>query len=143
MPINRKSLLVLLVGIVLGAAVTTAYMERKQAQSKEVFEHKNRCLQVAQRYEKEHTESADQLGMSVTMLQVGYSPERNSCVAELIEETSNPLFKFKTYLVIDLLSGEQAQIGMCDERKGECNGTFDSRMLSEQEAKFTEFRHAR
>jgi len=141
--INRNGLLLLLVGIVLGAAITTAYMERKQAQSKEVFEHKNRCLQVAQRYEKEHDEGTYQLGISVDMLQVEYSPERNSCVAELIEEASNPAFKTKTYWVVDLLSAEKSFIGMCDEGKGECSGTFDSEMSSKQDAQFAEFRRGR
>jgi len=136
--INRNSFLMLLVGLLTGATVTAVYMERKQGQSKDVFEHKTRCLQVAQRYEKEHTALPEILPI---VLQVEYSPERNSCVAEMIEERLKD--KTKTYLVVDLLSGEEAIVGMCDRQRGECNGAFESEMNSKQNTKFAEFRRKR
>jgi hypothetical protein len=136
--INRENILLLLIGLVVGAAATAGYMEKKQAQGREVFEHKNRCLQVAQRYEKEHT---DPPYASVTMPQVEYSPERNSCVAEVIQNSS--LTGLEIYLVVDLLSSEEAFIGMCDRHKDECNVTFAAEMSSKQEAQFTKFIHTR
>ena len=112
---RKITMMVLIGGIVLGAATTEGFNVYRQSQDSyrrshddQSFQQRVHCKAVADAYVKKGTDLRDnsETGTSVTLDKVDYSPARNSCVAEL--ETA--YYSLQTALeflsVRDLLSGE-------------------------------------
>lgn len=141
MPLSKRDLFVLTVGIVLGATIATLatvrYMRIEQRQSKDVFAHKGRCLQIAHDYERENTNIPY---AAVSVLQVEYSSDRNSCIAKLLRNGITDASM--RYSVVDLLSGSEIVSGVCNSQKNECNATFFEEMSKKQDSQFRDLMNA-
>ena len=101
--------LMLIAGIVLGAAATEGFNvyrqshdSYRQSHDSQIFQERLRCNAVADAYVKEKSTNPE--SFLLILDKVDYSPARNSCVAELERVyISAPL---ETENVQDLLSGE-------------------------------------
>ncbi len=106
------TIMVLIAGIVLGAAATEGFNVYRQSHASQIFQERARCKAAADAYVKENSTDSTDLegrhqGFFVMLDQADYSPARNSCVAEL--ETfayAAPRSGFDILSVQDLLSGE-------------------------------------
>ena len=110
--------LMLIAGIVLGAAATEGFNvyrqshdSYRQSHDSQIFQERLRCKAAADAYVKENStdfkeDPTAQSGVAVTLDKVDYSPARNSCVAELETVHFAPRVAIEFEKVQDLLSGE-------------------------------------
>jgi len=116
-------------GLIIGGAVTFAYLSLQQREGKAAFEQKIRCDQIAKQYERDNS---DQAG-SAEVDEVVFSRARNSCVGKVIVSGN-----FQEYAVVDLLSREHGWSEMCNFQSGEYAKRGDE-LLKERDAHFKEF----
>jgi len=120
--IKRRDLVVLCLGLAIGAGVASLYWRGSERQGQLAFNHNLKCQQIARQFESENSTIA-------TIVKSAYSPSRNSCIAEVIwivpPESDNV-----RYTVEDLLSHEAFFIKSV--KRGEPIG----QTAKEQEAQF-------
>ena len=117
---KRRDLVILSLGLAVGAGATSLFWFTDQGHKRFAFDHNLKCQQVAKRFEVESNYRAG-------VLKVGYSPKRNSCVAEIARTDSNGI----DYIVEDLLSGQEMFHKRC-----KASEILDSHVLEEQETSF-------
>lgn len=118
---SKITIMALIAGIVLGAAVIVGFNAYRQSQNSKIFQEfqeQARCKTAADAYVKEKTtitEDSTDTGVSVMLEKVAYSPARNSCVAEMEETSFFPHNAIGSYSVEDLLSGETLVSEFCNK----------------------------
>jgi len=112
---RKITMMVLIGGIVLGAATTEGFNVYRQSQDSyrrshddQSFQQRVHCKAVADAYVKKGTDLRDnsETGTSVTLDKVDYSPARNSCVAQVETVEFFRGGSTERESVEDLLSGE-------------------------------------
>lgn len=117
---NRRDGTLVLLGFIVGVAVTSLYWYGSRRNSQVIFDHNLKCQQIAKRFEADSNYRAG-------VLKVAYSPSRNSCVAEILKPYKGGV----DYTVEDLLSGETIFY-----KRTKAPEVLDDKTLKEQEAKF-------
>jgi len=99
---DRKNWSALSLGVIIGVVATSLYWHSRQERSKFMFDQNVKCQHIAKQYEAEKDTLVAGGGMIVHVLRTAYSPERHSCVAEVMN-----VYEGNTdYFVEDLISGE-------------------------------------
>ncbi len=129
------TIMVLIAGMVLGAAATEGFNVYRQSHDSQIFQERARCKAVADAYVKENStygkESStypdgDPHGPLMTLDKVDYSPARNSCVAEFETVFIAGSVAFEYENVQDLLSGETLFSAKCTDDCEALKGTLVS-----------------
>jgi len=118
MTTRKITTMAFIAGIVLGAAATEGFNVYRQSHDSQIFQERLRCKAVADAYVKENStdeNSTEPMGVSLTLDKVGYSPARNSCIADLESVIYYPGGARRTENVEDLLSGENLFSVNCTE----------------------------
>lgn len=107
-----RDILLLILGLIFGALAFQLRQQHHEQKSKQVFEQRIRCKAIADKYVVQNEDAVLQ--------EVEYSAQRNSCMAAI-----HTLGKdLRGWDLVDLLSGETINLGMCDESK-DCGGGND------------------
>jgi hypothetical protein len=120
----------LLLGVILGGGSVEFGHRHFDARSKAAFEQRARCKSLADRYARETTNDTQ----AAILERVDFSPSRNSCFAEFRGYADD----VRSWELVDLLSGEETLIGLCNENR-DCGNGKDIKMESNLNA---EFKHA-
>ena len=103
-----------LLGLGIGVLLTALYMRFAYQNSKQVFEQKIRCGQIAKSLEQ----SQSSPGYSFQVIRQGFSPKRNSCIAMTTQSAYSS--DSETEEVVDLLTGELLWVKICKKRSDSC-----------------------
>ncbi len=96
---DRRILLSLLAGLIIGMITALIYGHNTAERSKFAFDSKVECQELAEQYRARNSTET----RTVFINKVGYSPSKTSCMAEITELDSRLGID---YTVKDLLSGE-------------------------------------
>jgi len=96
---NRKNWLILAAGCVIGIIAASVYWRSSQERSKFLFSQNVKCQEIGKEYQATNGGGT----RPIVVIEVKYSPSRNSCVAELGKTHQGG----SDFTVDDLLSGEQ------------------------------------
>ncbi len=125
---NWKNWSAVSLGVVIGVIAASVYWNSRQERSKFMFDHNVKCQQIAKQYETETTWPASKI------IKVTYSPERNSCVAEVMKGYGPDT----DYTLEDLLSGDSRFVFHHNLLN---SGGDLQQMLSDYDAQFANFAH--
>lgn len=124
-------LLFLLLGMILGGGSVEYGHRHFDARSKAAFEQRARCKSLADRYARASTNDTQ----AAILERVDFSPSRNSCFAEIHLGYADDV---RGWELVDLLSGKETLIGLCNESR-DCGNGRDIKMEKDLNA---EFEHA-
>ena len=100
----------LIVGIAIGGGSVKLYDNESDIHSRELFEQRDRCKSLADKYATEQSAGNQQ---AVSLRMVDFSMVSNSCVGAFDMYESDE----RTWELVDLLTGKETYIGYCSENK--------------------------
>jgi hypothetical protein len=131
---NRKTTIVLVIGILLGSIAVEAIHIIRDKHRHEVFEERLRCKGLADAYLKAETEEDSY----TTLDRVDFSPSRNTCIVA----TRQLIYRHwsERFAVVDVISGESLFHGWCTgddaTSKSYCGNGGNVRLKSERDKVF-------
>ena len=130
-----KAAVLLVLGILIGAASVEGFHIVRDHQRREFFEQRLRCKKLSEDYVKANSD--DYTSMSID--RADFSASRNSCVASTLESRGKD-GRFLGYKVADVITGELLFTDDCDDHDPQsrsfCGNGRDVRLLQKRDAEF-------